>query len=234
MCGRFGLFTDLSELAKLLGFEVDATADGYEPRWNIAPTSDVLAITDRDDRRVGSMMRWGLIPRCAKPGNAFGRPMFNARSETVAERPMFQDSFVSRRCLIPADGFFEWSSGGSERKNPWWIHAVDSKVITLAGIWSVWLSPNGPVESCAIMTTASNSLMDRIHDRMPVILDRDWAEMWLDDSADQDALLEACKPREWPMMKAQEANPSVGSTRNDGPYLMEQQDLVERQTTLFP
>lgn len=227
MCGRFGLFTDLSELVELLGFEVGPATEGFVPRWNIAPTSDVLAITDSGAGRSASLMRWGLIPRWAKPENAFKRPMFNARSETVAERPMFRDSFANRRCLIPANGFFEWRADRPGQKTPWWIHAVDAGVITFAGIWSEWQGPNGPVESCAILTTAPNSLVKRIHDRMPVIVDDEWAEVWLDDAADQDALLEACKPREWQTMDAREANPAVGSTRNNGPH------LIEPQQTLF-
>ena len=228
MCGRFGLFTDLLELVELLGFEVGTTAEGYEPRWNIAPTSNVLAITETAHGRVGSMMRWGLIPHWTKQGNAFGRPMVNARSETVVERPMFRDAFVSRRCLIPANGFFEWSGDTPGRKTPWWIYAVDSGVITFAGIWSVWRGPDGPIESCAILTTESNGLMKRIHDRMPVILDDDWAELWLDGGADKDVLLEACKPHEWSRMEVREANHAVGSTRNHGPH------LIEPQATLFP
>lgn len=227
MCGRFGLFTDLSELVELLGFELTIDAEGFEPRWNIGPTSDVLAITDVGEGRVGSMMQWGLIPRWAKPDKAFGRPMFNARSETVAERPMFRDSFASRRCLIPANGFFEWRSDAAGKKTPWWIHAVDPGVITFAGIWSAWRGPNGLVESCAILTTEPNGLVKRIYDRMPVILDDEWREIWLDDAADREALLEACKSRDWPNMEACEANPAVGSTRNNGPY------LIEPQATLF-
>ena len=227
MCGRFGLFADLSELMELLGFEIGLATDSYEPRWNIAPTADVLVIIDIGNGRVGSMMRWGLIPAWAKQESAFGRPMFNTRSETVVERPMFRDSFVSRRCLIPANGFFEWSGDTPGKKTPWWIYAVDSGMITFAGIWNVWRGPDGPVESCAILTTESNGLVKRIHDRMPVIVDDDWAELWLDGSADKDVLLEACKPREWPMMEAREANPAVGSTRNDGPH------LIEPQATLF-
>ena len=221
MCGRFGLFTDLFELVELLGFEIGMLADDYAPRWNIAPTTSVLALRGEDGERLGSFMRWGLIPRWAKPESAFKRPMFNARSETVAERPTFRDSFIARRCLIPANGFFEWQRDASGKGSPWWIHATDSGVITFAGIWSIWNGPDGTIESCAILTTEPNGLMKRIHDRMPVILDEDWADVWLDDAADKDALLEACKSREWPMMEAREANPAVGSTRNDGPHLID-------------
>ena len=220
MCGRFGLFTDLSELVELLGFELGMPADAYVPRWNIAPTTSVLAITVEDGERLGAMMRWGLIPNWAKPETAFKRPMFNARSETVAERPMFRDSFVRRRCLVPADGFYEWRREGPRNKTPMWIHDADGRVVTFAGIWSVWHGPDGVVESCAVLTAAPNSLMSPIHNRMPVTLDDDWSAIWLDDAADTQVLLEALKPREWETMRAQEANTAVGSTRNDGPHLL--------------
>ncbi len=227
MCGRFGLFTDLAELVELLGFELAMPADAYTPRWNIAPTTQVLAITESSGDRTGSLMRWGLIPRWAKPETAFKRPMFNARSETVAERPTFRDSFKSRRCLVPANGFFEWRREDSRTKTPMWIHDAASPIVTFAGIWSVWSGPDGVVESCAIMTSSPNALMEPIHNRMPVILDDEWAAIWLDDAADQTVLLEALKPREWETMQAQEANPDVGSSRNDGAY------LLDRQSTLF-
>ena len=173
------------------------------------------------------MMRWGLVPSWANPETALKHSMFNARSETVAERPMFRDSFLKRRCLVPADGFYEWQhrqlGGGTGENTPMWIHNIDDQVITFAGIWSAWRGPDRIVESCAILTTTPNSLMSPIHDRMPVILDDDWAKIWLDDAADQMILLEALKTREWDKMTAREANPAVGSTKNDGPYLLEPQ-----------
>ncbi len=227
MCGRFGLFTDLSELVELLGFELGMPANGYVPRWNIAPTTPVLAITAEDGERLGALMRWGLIPRWAKPESAFKRPMFNARSETVAERPMFRDSFARHRCIVPANGFFEWRKDGDRNKTPMWISDPAMPVVTFAGIWSVWRGPNGLVESCAIITTSSNALVEPIHNRMPVIFDDDWASIWLAAAADRTVLLEALKPREWETMRAQEAHPAVGSSRNDGPY------LLETQSTLF-
>ena len=227
MCGRFGLFTDLAGLVELFGFELGMPADALTPRWNIAPTTGVLAIKEMDAQRLGSMMRWGLIPRWAKPESALKRPIFNARSETVAERPMFRDSFSRSRCLVPANGFFEWQRAGSRNKTPMWIHDAHGDVITFAGIWSTWMGPDGIVESCAILTTSPNSLMEPIHNRMPVILDEHWAAIWMDDAADKTVLLEALKPREWETMTTREANPAVGSARNDGPY------LIEPQSTLF-
>ena len=226
MCGRFGLFTDLSELVEFLGFELGMPTDAYTPRWNIAPTTLVLTITEADGQRIGSMMRWGLIPRWAKPDTAFKRPLFNARSETVAERPTFRDSFRIRRCLVPANGFFEWRRDGPRNKTPIWISDTKTPVVTFAGIWSVWRGPGGLVESCSIITTSPNALMEPIYNRMPVILDDDWAAIWLDDAADQTVLLEALKPREWETMEAQEANPAVGSTKNDGPHLLGSQPTL--------
>ena len=226
MCGRFGLFTDLAELVELLGFELGMPSDAYTPRWNIAPTAQIFVITEADGERIGSMMRWGLIPRWAKPHNAFKRLMFNARSETIAERRTFRDSFMTRRCLVPANGFFEWRRDGTRNKTPMWVSASETPIITFAGIWSVWRGPDGLVESCSIITTSSNALMAPIHNRMPVILDDDWAAIWLDDAADQPVLLEALKPREWETMRAQEAHPDVGSPRIDGAHLLDPQSKL--------
>ena len=221
MCGRYGLYTDLAELVEILGFELPMPMEVYNPRWNIAPTTDVLTIIDAGGVREGTMMRWGFIPSWAKPESAYGRPMFNARSETVAERPMFRNSFRQHRCLVPANGFFEWRREETGCKTPMWIFDAEKAVIVFAAIWSTWQGPDGVVESCAILTTSTNSLMSPIHDRMPVILDRELADVWLDDAADKAVLMEALKPREWKTMQAREVDPAVGSTRNDGPHLIE-------------
>ncbi len=226
MCGRFGLFTDLPELVELLGFKAGMPSDSYRPCWNIAPTTPVLAIRDSGGERFASLMRWGLIPRWAKSEADFKRPVFNARSETVAERPMFRGSFSSRRCLIPANGFYEWRSDGAGKKTRMWIFDAESPIITFAGIWSVWHGPDGVIESCAILTTAPNSLMEPIHNRMPVILDDDWTKIWLDDAADNAVLLEAMKPREWETMQAHQTNPAIGSTPSDGPYSLGSQGTL--------
>jgi len=220
MCGRFGLYTDLADLVEILGFELPMPMEVYSPRWNIAPSTDVLTIIDAGGVREGTMMRWGLIPRWAKPDTAFKRPMFNARSETVSELPTFRDSFSGRRCLVPANGFFEWLRDETGGKTPMWFFDSEKPVVVFAAIWSVWEGPKGVVESCAILTTSANSLMSPIHDRMPVILDADWASIWLDDAADKAVLAEAMKPREWKTMQVREVDPAVGSTRNDGPHLI--------------
>ena len=227
MCGRFGLFTDLAELIELLGFEPGMLSESYVPRWNIAPTDPVVAIRRDGSRRIGTLMRWGLIPRWAKVDNAFKRPMFNARSETVMDRPMFREAFANRRCLVPADGFYEWKRQGGRTGTPMWVHDAERRVITFAGISSVWSGPDGLIESCAILTTDANSSMSPIHDRMPVMLTEEWAEIWLDYTADKSVLEEAMRPREWDAMSVKEAHPDVGSSRNDGP------ELLRPQSTLF-
>ena len=227
VCGRFGLFTDLAELVDLLSIEFAMPSDLYVPRWNIAPTSQVLVVTDEEGSKTASFVRWGLIPSWAKADTAFKRPVFNARSETVAERPMFRGPFANRRCLVPADGFYEWARTGSRTKTPMWFYDADERVITFAGISSIWRGPDGVIESCAILTAEANSLMSPTYNRMPVVLSDDWSEIWLDPAADRDVLLEAMRPREWENMRVREAHPDVGSARNDGPH------LVERQTDLF-
>ena len=220
MCGRFGLFTDLAELVDLLGFELTIPIESIDPSWNIAPTRSILTIKPDGERRVGTLMRWGLIPRWAKPENAFKRPLFNAGSETVEERPMFRQSFVNRRCLVPADGFYEWIRRSGRTGTPMWIHRTDSKAFTFAAVSSIWHGPDGDVESCAILTTSANSLMSPIHHRMPVILGEMGADIWLDDAADRAVLHELMRPREWDDMQVREAHPEVGSAKNDGPGLL--------------
>ncbi len=220
MCGRFGLYIDLAGLVATLGFELPMPMEVYRPRWDIAASTDVLTIIDAGGVGEGVMMRWGLIPSWVKPESVFGRPMFNARSETVAERPMFRNSFRRRHCLISANGFFEWRREETGGKTPMWIFDAEKPVLVFAAIWSVWDGPKSVVESCAILTTSANSLMSPIHDRMPVIPDREWAEVWLDDASDRSVLMEAVKPREWKSMQAREVDPAVGSTRSDGPHLI--------------
>lgn len=140
--------SDLAELVEILGFKLPVPMEVYGPRWNIAPTADVLTIIDRGGVREGAMMRWGLIPARAKPESAFKRPMFDTRSETVAERPMFRSSFNRHRCLVPANGFFEWRREGTGAKTPMWISVAETPVVAFAAISSTW---HGPADKAVLM-----------------------------------------------------------------------------------
>ena len=177
MCGRFTLTVDPAELQDFAEF---AFPSQFAPRFNIAPSQPVLAIPN-DRKNVATFFMWGLLPVWAKNAD-FGKRMINARGETLAEKPYFRGSYQYKRCLILADGFYEWQAQPkSKTKIPHFIHMQDRKPFAFAGLWSDWQSPDGDsIRTCAIITTAPNELMSALHNRMPVILDkRDYAE-WLD------------------------------------------------------
>lgn len=179
MCGRFTHRLPWSEIHRLYRLTLDADrAPNTQPRYNIAPTQDVLFVTAGEDGnhklREG---RWWLVPWWAK--EVPKAPMFNARSETAAEKPAFRDAFQSKRCLIPADGFYEWTIGEDGGKNPWFIHLND-KPFSFAGLWA--RNDKLGITSCTILTAAAQEPMNRLHDRQPVILDPAAYDAWLDPS----------------------------------------------------
>ena len=173
MCGRFTQQRPTAELAEI--FDAEPLVEASEPRFNVAPTDGVVAVVrPPDDRRLLTSLRWGLIPAWAADARA-GSRMINARAETIFASPAYRASVRKRRCLIPADGFYEWrrgSDGSGTTKQPYLIHRLDGAPLALAGIWSPWRQPESGewLRSCAIVTTTPNPLMARLHDRMPVIL----------------------------------------------------------------
>ena len=217
MCGRYSLIADLGELAKRFEFDGDWLA--FESAYNIAPTQEVLTVVGGEARR-GGFMRWGLIPWWAKNAS-IGSRMINARAETVAEKPAFRDALKRRRCLVLADGFYEWQRTGSVRR-PMRIVMRLGEPFAFAGIWSVWRDPNGnPIPSCAIITTVANDLLRPIHDRMPVVLPREIEDFWLDGSVDDtSALGSVLTPFPDDAMEAYEVSPLVNSAANDRPEVI--------------
>ena len=176
MCGRYSLIADLGELGRR--FEFDGDWLTFESMYNVAPTQEVLTVVGGETRR-GGYMRWGLIPQWAKDPK-LGNRMINARAETVTERPAFRDALKRRRCLVLADGFYEWQSIGRTRR-PMRVVLRSGEPFAFAGLWSVWRDPDGNrIPSCAIITTTANDLLRPIHDRMPVILPREIECLWLD------------------------------------------------------
>src|SRR5512139_2812246 len=180
MCGRFTLFTPASRLAEVfLPGEVLAAT----PRYNIAPGQPILAVraSAAHDRREFAMPRWGLVPAWARDA-AIGSRLINARAETVSEKPAFRRAIRERRCLVPADGFYEWKREGAV-KRPFYIRMRDGVPFAFAGIWERWEGiPGESAETCAILTTAPNDLLAPIHDRMPLILPPEEYGRWLDPS----------------------------------------------------
>lgn len=191
MCGRYSLKTPANILAE--HFQLKKTPS-LNPRYNIAPAQPIAIIRLRSlqNGRELALLRWGLIPSWAKdPG--IGNKMIIARAETVSEKPAFREAFARSRCLIPADGYYEWQRQGrmGQRKQPFYIRRKDKRLFAFAGLWEQWRGPEGKaVETCAILTTEPSQSLTEIHDRMPVILDPKDYEQWLDPYIRQAELLQ--------------------------------------------
>lgn len=191
MCGRFTLRKPAERIAREFQLVEVPT---IEFRYNIAPTQNILAIRHSPDGREGGMFKWGLIPSWAKDAS-IGAKLINARSETVAEKPSFRESFKRRRCIIPADGFYEWQRTGG-KKQPFYFRLKDDRLFGFAGLWDKWRSPDGEsLETCSLLTTEANEVLRPVHDRMPVILHSDDYDLWLDeDVRKQDLRQELLRP----------------------------------------
>lgn len=218
MCGRYTLTTPEDELLDFFGHP-DGTPD-HEPRYNIAPTQDApVIIAGPEGPRIGSL-RWGLVPWWADDPS-IGNRLINARSETVASKPAFRDSFERRRCLVLADGFYEWKREES-RKAPHWIHLPSRQPFAFAGVWDRWRHPDGePVYSFAILTTRASPAILPIHPRMPVILTDEGRSGWLDPEADRGALEALLRPYEAGALQEWEVSPIVNAPANDSPLCIE-------------
>jgi len=219
MCGRFTLTVDPAELQGT--FTDFIFPPKFAPRFNITPSQPVLAIPN-DDANTADFFIWGLIPMWAKDPS-IGNRLINARGETVAEKPSFRGSFKYKRCLILADGFYEWkANSGKKTKTPYYIHMKSHKPFVFAGLWDSWESSDGSsIKTCTIITTEPNELMETIHNRMPVILHpRDYAK-WLDPSPQTpENLLPLIKPFPADNMSAYPVSTLVNKPGNDSPELV--------------
>ena len=217
MCGRYSLTAvDPAQLRARFGVTESAAA---EPHYNITPGTDVLAVTtDRGGRPRFEELRWGLVPSWAKDTKT-GFKMINARAETLAERPAYRSAFERFRCLLPADGFYEWQQiPGEHRKQPFHITRADGDLFAFAGLWSVWhRGEPEELRTCTIITTAANSVVAPIHDRMPVILPREAETLWLAHDAPATALQELLRGLEPEQMALRPVGPAVNDARYDGP-----------------
>ena len=216
MCGRFALTISPLALAKL--FQLDEVPE-LEPRYNIAPSQAVAAVVKgrEDAQRILKMMQWGLIPFWAKD-SSIGSRMINARSETVAEKPSFRAAFRRRRCLVLADGFYEWQKLDGA-KQPFYVTLQDREAFAFAGLWERWEgSENGVVESCTLLTCEPNDLLHPIHNRMPVILNPEDYSLWLDSGFQEAERLQALLcPYPSGRMQAYAVSRYVNSPRHEGP-----------------
>lgn len=213
MCGRFIMEADPDELRR--AFKLDQINASVTPSYNIAPTQTVVTVVQRDGQNVLEAMRWGLIPVWAKDMGV-GAKMINARAETIADKASFKRPLKSQRCLIVANGFYEWPKHGAS-KTPVFIHCKAKGPFGFAGLYDTWKSPGGDkLVSCTIITTAANDLMQPFHDRMPVILPKKDYTFWLDPSnQDLDKLVALLQPYPADKMLAYSVSPLVNSIRNN-------------------
>jgi putative SOS response-associated peptidase YedK len=215
MCGRFTLEKSIGSLGSL--FHIQAVAE-QPARYNIAPTQPIVAVRQSEEDREPElvMLRWGLIPAWAKEPAAMPL-LINARSETAASKPAFRTALRRRRCLVPADGFYEWQQTAG-RKQPFHMRRRDGAPFALAGLWERWEGPDGCIDSCALLTTAANELMRPIHERMPVILDPPDYGLWLDPAVQDVELIQSLlRPYPAEAMIAYPVSPAVNNARNDVP-----------------
>ena len=219
MCGRFALKTPAKKLAA--AFQVEEVP-AVEARYNIAPTQTILAVQQGLDGREAKWFKWGLVPSWAKD-TAMGARLMNARSETVTEKPSFRDAFKKRRCIIPADGFYEWQRAGG-KKLPYFFQMKDERPFGLAGLWEHWQGVGQElIESCTILTTQANEMLSPVHDRMPVILNPDDYEVWLDvDERKVELVKELLQPYPAEEMRSHRVSEEVNHIRNQGDGLIKE------------
>jgi putative SOS response-associated peptidase YedK len=232
MCGRYRLTAKERYLRDHFGIDEDFS---WEPRWNVAPTQQVLIIRQNTAKgRSFKLVRWGLIPSWAKNAS-IATGTINAMSETAAEKPAFRDALKSRRCLVPADGFYEWKSIGSKQKQPFSIGMIDDSVFAFAGLWDCWRDSSSQlIETCTILTTRPNALLTEVHNRMPVILHPESYDLWLDPNVkDHSLVAPLLNPLDASRMKKYPVSTRVNRPENDDPECAHEVSISLAQPTLF-
>jgi putative SOS response-associated peptidase YedK len=216
LCGRFTLTVTIDEILNRFDIEAFLKEESYLPNYNVAPSQSVLAIINNGAINKMGYLRWGLIPPWAKD-ISIGYKMINARSETLAEKPSFRTAYKKKRCLIIADGFYEWKLHEDKTKTPMRIKLKSNELFGMAGLWEHWKSPEGEsIYSCSVITTGPNELMKDIHDRMPVILKPEDEKIWLDPAISKpDDLNHLLKPLDSDLMEAYEVSSLVNSPKNN-------------------
>lgn len=221
MCGRFTLTATFQEIVDRFDIEKAIQEDLFNPSYNIAPSQPVLSvINDGSINRLG-YLKWGLVPSWAKD-EKIGFKLINARAETLSEKPSFREAFKKRRCLVIADSFYEWKCHDDKNKTPMRIKLKSNGLFAMAGLWESWKSAKGPIHTCTIITTSPNKLMKGLHDRMPVILQKEEEQSWLDPKTDIATLHSLLKPYSDGFLEAHQVSPLVNSPKNNTPELMEE------------
>lgn len=251
MCGRYASTRAAEDLVEEFDVAETVFDEPLGRSWNVAPTDEVYVVLerpakeDRPQRRQLRRLRWGLVPSWAKDPS-IGSRMINARMETVATKPAFRRAFAARRCLVPADGYYEWYPStdpvtGKERKQPFYIRPADGGVLAMAGLYEIWRDPTRDEDdpdrfrwTCTVITTTAEDRLGMIHDRMPLMVERDRWREWLDpghaadDAADGGGLLDLLVPAAPGRLEAYPVSPAVGNVRNNGPELVEPLPLEDR------
>lgn len=224
MCGRYTITVTFEELLAYFALEEPAMPPFHKPRYNVAPGQLIPAvINDGEQLRIGQL-KWGLIPSWAKDAK-LAYKMINARAETVHERPAYKGPFRRKRCLIPADGFYEWKAAqdGSKRKQPMRIALRSRSIFNFAGLYDIWISPEGEkISTCTIITTEPNALVKPIHDRMPVILPKEDEQKWLEPDQHPEVLHAMLKPYDVGDMYTYPVSAEVGNVKNDREELIKE------------
>ena len=226
MCGRFTLRSPDRIKFGRPRYSDQLPLYALSPRYNIAPTQDVLAITEFQNERALSLMRWGMIPSWSIEPKGF----INARAETLELKASFSESFRRRRCLIPADGFYEWKRSHKSRQ-PHYFQMLDEAPFAFAGIWDEWQRDGVSITSCSIITTTPNELLAAVHDRMPVILPPDAQDLWLHEGADLHELEKLFAPYPATAMKSFRVSSQVNKAQVDEQHLVEPLDLSQEFET---
>jgi len=233
MCGRYRLSRRKQIIEE--SFDTADWQDDWSPRYNIAPTQPVPVIRQhpKEPGRQISLMKWGLVPNWARDAS-IASSTINAKSETASERPAFRDPFKYRRCLIPADGFYEWKRSGSS-KQPYCFEVQNGEVFAFAGLWDGWKDADGQwIKTCSILTTLPNAVTATVHNRMPVILDRECYELWLDPSVTSvEVISELLKPFDARLMRCYPISAKVNHVANDDEECSRPVEVVENQERLF-
>ena len=230
MCGRYVQASSPDLLAERFGVD-EVRIEQHAPLYNVAPRAEMPAVRRRKDVKVLSTLRWGLVPSWAKDPK-MGDRLINARAEDVADKPAFRTAFARRRCLVPADGFYEWQPRpGQKKKQPMFVHRRDGEPMAFAGLWEVWRDRNAGedadwLRTFAIVTTRPNDLLAPIHDRMPVILPESAWDTWLDPESEPAALEPLLVPAPDESLAVYPVSLLVNSADNDGPELVERIEVA--------
>lgn len=225
MCGRYTLNRRQEDIE--LAFNVEKVVAEAAARCNVSPTQKVAVVLERDGERVLDSFRWGLIPFWSKEVSK-SKPMINARAETIKDKPYWKNCITRKRCIIPADGFYEWKKEGKS-KTPMFIHLNDRSIFGFAGLWDEWKSPDGEViRSCSIITTAANHVIQPVHDRMPVMLRKDDIATWLNNSITKtEEVVPLLQPRRDDEIGMYAVSSRVNSPAYDGPDLLDPVEPAE-------